>query len=149
ARLARCPRPREGPVTQPTAGGQPWRRERVLMPRTCRSRYPPGSALLGGERSFAATPWERRGPPTPVVRIPPRFAPIRKYRQWGSPQAAERTIPCLPLPLPVFAFNATCASCRQHRWRPPLMTFLQESLHQPYKQDRAWRQLWEGWDERA
>src|SRR5262249_15054195 len=28
--------------------------------RTCRSRYRPGSALLGGERSFAATPWERR-----------------------------------------------------------------------------------------
>jgi hypothetical protein len=29
------PRPREGPLTEPTAGAQPWRRERVLMPH-CR-----------------------------------------------------------------------------------------------------------------
>ena len=28
------PRPREGPLTEPTAGAQPWPRERVLMPRS-------------------------------------------------------------------------------------------------------------------
>jgi len=29
-----APRPREGPLTEPTAGAQPWPRERVLMPRS-------------------------------------------------------------------------------------------------------------------
>src|ERR1700736_3609512 len=29
-----APRPREGPMTEPTAGAQPWPRERVLMPRS-------------------------------------------------------------------------------------------------------------------
>jgi hypothetical protein len=29
-----APRPGEGPLTEPTAGAQPWPRERVLMPRT-------------------------------------------------------------------------------------------------------------------
>jgi hypothetical protein len=28
-----APRPREGPLTEPTAGAQPWPRERVLMPQ--------------------------------------------------------------------------------------------------------------------
>ena len=32
ARLARCQRPREGPLTEPTAGAQPWPRERYLRP---------------------------------------------------------------------------------------------------------------------
>ena len=32
ARLARCPSPHEGPLTEPTAGAQRWPRERVLMP---------------------------------------------------------------------------------------------------------------------
>jgi hypothetical protein len=27
-----APRPREGPLTKPTAGAQPWSRDRVLMP---------------------------------------------------------------------------------------------------------------------
>ena len=26
----------EGPLTEPTAAAQPWRRERVLMPHSCR-----------------------------------------------------------------------------------------------------------------
>jgi hypothetical protein len=47
-----APRPCEGPLTEPTAGAQPWPRERVLMPHTCRSRYPSGSAQLGGNRTF-------------------------------------------------------------------------------------------------
>jgi hypothetical protein len=34
-----APRPGEGPLTEPTAGAQPWPRERVLMPHTCRSQY--------------------------------------------------------------------------------------------------------------
>jgi hypothetical protein len=29
-----APRPREGPLTEPTAGAQPWPRDRVLMPQT-------------------------------------------------------------------------------------------------------------------
>jgi len=37
----------EGPLTERTAGVQPRPRERVFMPHTCRSRYPPGSAQLG------------------------------------------------------------------------------------------------------
>src|SRR5215813_10703153 len=32
ARLAVPPRPREGPLTEPRAGAQPWPRERVVMP---------------------------------------------------------------------------------------------------------------------
>ena len=32
-----APRPREGPLTEPTAGVQPWPRERVLMPQSRRS----------------------------------------------------------------------------------------------------------------
>jgi hypothetical protein len=32
-----APRPGEGPLTEPTAGAQPWPRERVLMPLTGRS----------------------------------------------------------------------------------------------------------------
>jgi hypothetical protein len=32
-----APRPREGPLTEPTAGAQTRPKERVLMPRTCRS----------------------------------------------------------------------------------------------------------------
>ena len=43
-----APRPREGPLTEPIAGTEPRPQERVLMPHTCRSRYPPGSAQLGG-----------------------------------------------------------------------------------------------------
>jgi hypothetical protein len=34
-----APRPREGPLTEPTAGAQPWPRERVLMPHPGPSRY--------------------------------------------------------------------------------------------------------------
>ena len=54
-----------------------------------------------------------------------------RYRQRRSTQVAGRTVPRLPLRLPASprAFNATRASCRQHRWRPPLMNFLAESLH--------------------
>ena len=33
-----APRPGEGPLTEPTAGAQPWPRERVLMPQRSRSR---------------------------------------------------------------------------------------------------------------
>jgi hypothetical protein len=35
-----APRPREGPLTEPTAGAQPWPRERVLMPLCCPSCSP-------------------------------------------------------------------------------------------------------------
>jgi hypothetical protein len=34
-----APRPREGPLTEPTAGAQPWPRERVLLP-LCRPSHP-------------------------------------------------------------------------------------------------------------
>ena len=45
--------PGEGLLTEPTPAVRPWSRERVFMPHTCRSRYPPGSAQLGGKRSLA------------------------------------------------------------------------------------------------
>jgi hypothetical protein len=51
--LPLAPRPREGPLTEPTAGVQPWPRERVLMPQSCPSRDLRRTAELGGERSFA------------------------------------------------------------------------------------------------
>jgi hypothetical protein len=51
-----APRPREGPLTEPTAGVQPWPRERVLMPHTCRWQHPSGSAQLGGNASFPICP---------------------------------------------------------------------------------------------
>jgi hypothetical protein len=35
-----APRPREGPLTEPTAVAQPWRRERVLMPLSSHSPHP-------------------------------------------------------------------------------------------------------------
>src|ERR1700738_3989771 len=47
-----APRPREGPLTEPTAGAQPWPRERVLMPHKRPYRRAPGFAELGGIRSF-------------------------------------------------------------------------------------------------
>ena len=46
-------RPGEGRLTEPMAAIQPWRRELVFMPYTCRSRYPPGSAQLRGKLPFA------------------------------------------------------------------------------------------------
>jgi hypothetical protein len=48
ARLARCPRPPEGPLTEPTAGAQPWPRERVLMPLCRHSPRAPRLAHAGG-----------------------------------------------------------------------------------------------------
>jgi hypothetical protein len=39
-----APRPREGLLTEPTAGAQPWPRERVLMPRSGPLRQPRGLA---------------------------------------------------------------------------------------------------------
>ena len=49
-----APRPREGRLTEPKAGVQPWPRERVLMPlnRPCRRDVEP--AQLGRERSFVS-----------------------------------------------------------------------------------------------
>jgi len=35
-----APRPRKGPLTEPTAGAQHWPRERVLMPLSGRSARP-------------------------------------------------------------------------------------------------------------
>ena len=49
-------RPREGPLTEPTAGARAWPRERVLVPHTCRSRYPSGPAQLGGNATFRICP---------------------------------------------------------------------------------------------
>ena len=41
AHLPVASRPREGPLTEPIAGVQPRPQERVLMPHTRRSQYPP------------------------------------------------------------------------------------------------------------
>jgi hypothetical protein len=43
-----APRRGEGPLTEPTPAVRPRPGERLFMPHTCRSRYPPGSAQLGG-----------------------------------------------------------------------------------------------------
>jgi hypothetical protein len=60
-----APRPREGPLTEPTAVAQPWRRERVLLPLSRRS----GSSKLVlicagvakfGWRHLARASWQPR-----------------------------------------------------------------------------------------
>jgi hypothetical protein len=57
-----APRPREGPLTEPTAGAQPWPRERVLMPhnRPCgraeaTARLACSSDGLPGGRAYRAS----------------------------------------------------------------------------------------------
>ena len=49
-------RPREGPLNEPIAGAQPRPQERVLMPHTRRSQYPPRSAQSGGDLPFRIYP---------------------------------------------------------------------------------------------
>src|SRR5690242_16187941 len=46
------PRVPRRPVTEPTAGAQPWPAERFLMPHTRRSQSPSGMAQSGGNRIF-------------------------------------------------------------------------------------------------
>jgi hypothetical protein len=48
-----APRPREGPLTGPTAGAQPWPRERVLMPHSRHSPDAIRTGQKGGTRTFA------------------------------------------------------------------------------------------------
>ena len=48
-----APRPGEGRLTEPTAGGRPWPRERALMPLTCPSGRGQRMGSLGGEPTFA------------------------------------------------------------------------------------------------
>ena len=49
-----APRPREGPLTEPTAGAQPWPRERVLMPlkRPWRRDREPARWVVSGRSRF-------------------------------------------------------------------------------------------------
>ena len=49
------PRPREGPLTEPTAGAQPWPRERVLMSQTrlCRGEGAMARLVVLGPSRFA------------------------------------------------------------------------------------------------
>jgi len=75
ARLAHSHAPGEGRLTEPTPAARSWPRKRVFMPHTCRLRYPPGSAQLGGNRSFADT---RRG-----NRIAPISRPSHPYLGTG------------------------------------------------------------------
>jgi hypothetical protein len=44
--------PGEGPLTEPTAGAQPWPRERVLMPHKRPYRRAREPAELGGKAAF-------------------------------------------------------------------------------------------------
>ena len=46
-----APRPREGPLTEPRAVAQPWRRERVLMPQSRHPSLVRGSSGWGGRGS--------------------------------------------------------------------------------------------------
>jgi len=39
-------------LSEPIAGTQPYQREPLFMPQTCRSQDPPGLAQLGGLRTF-------------------------------------------------------------------------------------------------
>jgi len=51
-----APRPREGPLTEPTADAQPWPRERILMPLKRPCRRDRGTARSGGEQPFPICP---------------------------------------------------------------------------------------------
>jgi hypothetical protein len=50
-----APRPRDGPMTEPTAGAQPWPRERVLMPRSGHTWRVEKMAAAMGKRAFRPT----------------------------------------------------------------------------------------------
>jgi hypothetical protein len=59
-----APRPRESPLTEPTAGVQPWPRERVLMPLSGPSPGPtrsltPTSNLSVNRCGVVPAPWQR------------------------------------------------------------------------------------------
>src|SRR5258707_2431717 len=62
-----APRPGEGPLTEPTAGAQPWPRERVLMPQNRRSRRASGSAESGGQGTFPICPAFEAHASKPVI----------------------------------------------------------------------------------
>src|SRR5215813_9286338 len=75
-------RPGEGPLTKRTAGVQRARREQIFMHHTRRSRYPWGSAQLGGRRLFScaltlAGPRQSRRISSHLFLIePPRAIPV-------------------------------------------------------------------------
>ena len=60
-----APRPREGPLTEPTAGAQAWPRERVLMPLNRPCQRDRETAQLGGKPPFvmgaAPSSWPKAG----------------------------------------------------------------------------------------
>jgi hypothetical protein len=72
-----APRPREGPLTEPTAGVQPWPRERVLMPRSRPSRQRKHVPASGASRSFSG-PGNEWLPPSAKPRT------IRSCRSAGA-----------------------------------------------------------------
>jgi hypothetical protein len=49
----------QGPLSEPRGAVRPWRQQPPNLPHTCRSQYPPGSAQLGGFRTFARSRDER------------------------------------------------------------------------------------------
>jgi hypothetical protein len=62
--VGRAVRRREGPLIEPSAGTQPWQRERVLMPHTCRSQGRSGPAQ-GAPSGRLVTPGKPARVPEP------------------------------------------------------------------------------------
>jgi len=69
-------RPGEGRLTEWTPVARPWPRERLFVPRTCRSRQPAGPVQMGGFRTFAA---------------PARATRLRRFRTSRPHGVTERT----------------------------------------------------------
>jgi hypothetical protein len=89
-----APRPREGPLTEPTAGVQPWPRERVLMPHCRHWLWTTRSAQVAGLPTFAATLSDNE------LR---RFQPLQSRMLNGSDRP-NRT----PPPLTAVAHDRCC-----------------------------------------
>jgi hypothetical protein len=94
ARLARCPRYHEDPLTEPTAGAQPCRRERVLVP-TIRTLLRP-IRYRRVERTFGIGLLRPREAARRARLPTSRSTPHRSLRDGGSRSARRRAGPACP-----------------------------------------------------
>src|ERR1700736_2470861 len=81
-----APRPGEGPLTEPTAGAQPWPRERVLMPQSRPSTAGQGSSIfLAQSEARAHASAEREG-----SRLTNRIVPHPHHAECPLPHSFWR-----------------------------------------------------------
>jgi len=100
------PRPREGPFTKPTAGAQPWPRERVLMPH-------------GGHSTPRRSPsieWKTHPCPSPLPAVGP--APLARNFANGPRKPGSHQTPRWREP----DSNHRSRCCKRLRWALPIGT---------------------------